>query len=173
MNKKKIFVKLLVEAKKLSDMGATDQEIDEGFMDLFGQIGHSGGVGIIETFKKYVFKFFVSKFGVDPNSFMGLVLSNAFANLSFTDYKKVFRDCEFTSNLVAESLIDTLIEQMRGKVGLDSVTYSVLQDALVDAFKTQSTVQTIAEKIHGPICDIVGEAREKLTSQIPGIDKII
>ena len=176
MNKKQLLRSLIIEAKHWSDRGVPDKEIDESFMDTLNMIrgvGESAGVGIIETLKKYVAKFIVSKFNLDPNSFMALVVENAFANLSFSDYKKVFKDCEFTSNLIAESMIDTFIDQLRAKMEMDTIMYTILQGTIMDQLKNVETVQSISEKLNSYICPMLDDARETLVKTIPGIDKII
>jgi hypothetical protein len=176
MNKKVLLKKLIIEAKHWSDKGVSDKEIDESFSDVLNTIrgvGESAGTGIIETLKKYIAKYIVSKFNLDPNSFMALVVENAFANLSFSDYKKVFNDCEFTSNLIAESMIDTFADQLRIKMELDSFMYTILQSTIMDQLKNVETIQDVASKLNGYICPMLDDARETLVKTIPGIDKII
>ena len=49
--------------------GISDKEIDESFMDVLNTVrgvGESAGTGIIETLKKYIAKYIVSKFNLVP-----------------------------------------------------------------------------------------------------------
>lgn len=136
-------------------------------------VGKSVGTGLIETFKKQIAKYLVSKLNIDPNSFMALVIINFFVNLDFRDYKKVFADCDFTCSLLAESLIDALIEQMRIKLNLDSITYSIIQDTVMDQLKQVETVQAISEKLNGFVCPHLQDARNMILGKAPWIEPFI
>lgn len=136
-------------------------------------VGKSVGTGLIETFKKQIAKYLVSKLNIDPNSFMALVIINFFVNLDFRDYKKVFADCDFTCSLLSESLIDGLIEQMRIKLNLDSITYSIIQDTVMDQLKQVETVQAISEKLNGFVCPHLQDARNMILGKAPWIEPFI
>lgn len=136
-------------------------------------VGKSVGTGLIETFKKQIAKYLVSKLNIDPNSFMALVIVNFFVNLDFRDYKKVFADCEFTCSLLSESLVDALIEQMRIKLELDSITYSVIQDTVMDQLKQVDTIQAISDKLNGFVCPHLQDARNMILGKAPWIEPFV
>jgi len=173
MKNNKLYRNLLEEADYWSKKGVSDREIDESMLDAITGFGGSVGEGFLETIKKYVGKLIIAKFNLDPNSPMALVLVNAFANLSFQDYKKVFRDCDFTSRLIAESVIDAVIENFRSKAGYDSPIYSVVQDTMVDILKKNDSIETLAQKMSGTICPMLGSTREMIVGEIPFLDKFI
>lgn len=165
---------------KAMDMGS---DLVQGITDLPSKaknvantvtsVGKSVGTGLIETFKKQIAKYLVSKLNIDPNSFMALVIVNFFVNLDFRDYKKVFADCEFTCSLLSESLVDALIEQMRIKLNLDSITYSVIQDTVMDQLKQVDTIQAISDKLNGFVCPHLQDARNMILGKAPWIEPFV
>ena len=70
-------------------------------------------------------------------------------------------------------MIDTFIDQLRTKMEMDTIMYTILQGTIMDQLKNVETVQSISEKLNSYICPMLDDARETLVKTIPGIDKII
>jgi signal-transduction protein with cAMP-binding, CBS, and nucleotidyltransferase domain len=104
---------------------------------------------------------------------MALVIINFFVNLDIKDYKRVFKDCDFTSSLMAESLIDALIEQMRIKMEFDNLTYSIIQDTVMDQMKKNETVKDISARLNGYICPHLADARKMILGKAPWASSFI
>jgi hypothetical protein len=136
-------------------------------------IAKSIGIGVSETLKKRLAKYVLSQLNVSPDTFLGLVLTNFFANLSFNDYKKVFKDCDFTCSLLSESLVDALIDQMRIKFNFDSISWSIVQDTIMDRLKQTDTIQSISAKLNGYICPHLADAREMIIKKTPWVSTFI
>jgi hypothetical protein len=158
---------------KVTDFSSNIKDNVTGTFDKVKSIGGSIGTGVIETFKKRVAKYIVAQLNIQPDTFMALVIINFFVNLDIKDYKKVFKDCEFTSSLMAESLIDALIEQMRIKMEFDNLTYSIIQDTVMDQMKKNETVQNISDKLNGYICPHLADARKMILGKAPWASSFI
>lgn len=158
---------------KASDFGSNIKDKITGLGNTVTSVGGSIGTGVIETFKKKVAKYIVSQLNIQPDTFMALVIINFFVNLDIKDYKRVFKDCEFTSSLMAESLIDALIEQMRIKMEFDNLTYSIIQDTVMDQMKKNETVKDISARLNGYICPHLADARKMILGKAPWASSFI
>lgn len=170
---KKLFGKLIVEAKLMSDEGYSEREINEAFQEATESFGSSIATGFLETFKRSIARLILKYFKLDPDSFMALVVENAFANLSFKDYGRVLKDCEFTSNLLAESLIDTLLDKQRLKLGYGSELYTGIQAMLMDAAGKTKAVEMVRGKMNDFICPKISEIRDSIIKNVPLLSKVV
>ena len=110
---------------------------------------------------------------MEPDSFGALVVRNLFAKLSFSDYGKVFRDCEFTTKKLAEALVATLLDQLRAKVGYDDIMSTTIQNSMMEYLQKQEFIQSIENSMGDKVCDMLETARETITSKIPMLSKLI
>ena len=103
----KFIESVIVESVYWSKRGVPNRVIEESLSralnEGFGDIFSSFGSGIWQTVKREVAGYVISALGMEPDSFGALVVRNLFAKLSFSDYGKVFRDCEFTTKKLAEA----------------------------------------------------------------------
>lgn len=170
---KKLFGKLIVEAKLMSDEGYSEREINEAFQEATESFGSSIATGFLETFKRSIARMILKYFNLDPDSFMALVLENAFANLSFKDYGKVLKDCSFTSNLLAETVIDTLLDKARLKTGYGGELFTGLQAILMDAAGKTEAVGMIRDKMNDFICPKLSDVRDTVIKNVPLLSKVV
>ena len=150
---------LLGEAQRLIDQGYDKNLVEQSMSDFLtggiGSIMNFGGEGITQTIKSKIFGYFLAKLGMDPNSFFGLTLTNTFANLSVGDYYKAFTDCDFTTKLIAKSILESFIDQMRNSAGMDSFIMMALKDTFVEAGEQTAIYQNLANKLTGFICPVL------------------
>jgi hypothetical protein len=170
---KRLFGKLIVEAKLMSNKGYSENEINEAFQEATESFGSTVATGFLETFKRSIARMVLKYFKLDPDSFMALVVENAFANLSFKDYGKVLQDCSFTSNLLAETLIDTLLDKLRLKQGYGNEVYTALQAMLMDAAGKTEAVEMIRDKMNDFICPKLSEIRDAVIKNVPLLSKVV
>jgi hypothetical protein len=170
---KKLFGKLIVEAKLMSDEGYSEREINEAFQEATESFGSLIATGFLETFKRSIARMILKYFNLDPDSFMALVVENAFANLSFKDYGRVLKDCSFTSNLLAESLIDTLLDKQRLELGYGSEVYTAIQAMLMDAAGKTKAVEMVRGKMNDFICPKISKIRDSIIKNVPLLSKVV
>lgn len=173
MMNKKLFGILILEAKSMIDKGYSENQINEAFQEVTESFGSILSMAFFETIKRSIAKNVLKYFNIDPNSFMSLVFENAFANLAFKDYGKVLKDCDFTSSLLAETLIDTLLDQTRIKKGLDGDLYVGIQAALMDVTGKLKAVEMVRDKMTEFICPKLAGVREKVIKNIPLLSKVV
>lgn len=168
---------IIIESVYWSKRGVPNKVIEESLNNAmnegFGDIFSSLGSGIWQTLKREVAGYVVSALGMDPDSFGALVVRNLFAKLSFSDYGKVFRDCEFTTKKLAEALVATLLDQLRAKVGYDDIMSTTIQNSMMEYLQKQEFIESIENSMGDKVCDMLELARKTITNKIPMLSKII
>ena len=151
------YKKLTNEVEKLVKQGFDRQVVEEGLFDFVT----NAGTGITKAFKGQIAKFFLSKLGIiDENSFLGLAVTNLFANVEFKDYGKL-TDCTFVTEQLAKSILETFIDQFRQEKGLDSFIYTAIKDTMVETAAGTSLYKSLAKKLTTFVCPIVSEIADK------------
>jgi hypothetical protein len=154
---------LLNERDNLIDKGYDRLLVEDSFWNfLMGKGKDSVGSGIVQTFKKSIFQFFLSKLGIGPESFMGQVLSNAFANVSVKDCYRLFTDCNFTTDIIAKTLMESFIDKWRVATGFDSLLHVALKEVLVEAATSTEVYKKLSGKLQTFVCPILKEASSKI-----------
>jgi hypothetical protein len=156
-----ILEELLKEVDKLIGEGYEQRIVENAFWDLLGG-NNAVGSGIFQTFKKTIFGYFIEKLGIDPKSFMGNVLSNAFANIQFKDYYRLVTDCNFTTDILAKTLLESFIDRWRNQAGFDTVFHTALKEVLVEAAANTSVYKGLSKKLHGFVCPLLKEISSKI-----------
>ena len=173
----KFIESVIVESVYWSKRGVPNRVIEESLSralnEGFGDIFSSFGSGIWQTVKREFAGYVISALGMEPDSFGALVVRNLFAKLSFSDYGKVFRDCEFTTKKLAEALVATLLDQLRAKVGYDDIMSTTIQNSMMEYLQKQEFIQSIENSMGDKVCDMLETARETITSKIPMLSKLI
>jgi len=150
---------LLEESQKLINEGYDQKLVEQSLANFItggiGAVTSFGGEGILQTIKGSLFSVLIANFGIDPKSFFGLAITNAFANLSVGDYHRVLTDCDFTTKLIAKSILESFIDQMRNAAGMDSFLMTAMKDTFVEAGENTQMYQTLANKLTTFVCPIL------------------
>lgn len=160
-NEEKALKLMLKEMETLKRKGYDPVIIENAFMDFFTG-GNSVGGGIVQMFKKQLFEFFLSRLDVDSKSFMGQVLSNAFANVQFKDYYRLFTDCNFTTDILSKTLLESFVDKWRIQAGMDTIFHSALKEVLVEAATSTQAYKALSSKLHSFVCPLLKEAASKI-----------
>jgi len=172
-NQKKVGSELFEEVMYLRSQGFISPLLSEGLFDFLGGVlGHSTeGVG--QFFKEKLVDKVLSILGVNPDSWIGGVISTTIGNLSITDIGKVFTDCSFTTKLLSKSIAEEAVNQVRLGVGVSGGFYDILSNTLVEMIEKGDFAQSIEEKLAESICPMLSDVRQKFTSTEQGLkDKV-
>jgi hypothetical protein len=151
---KKTYEKLIKEAQKLVDQGYDEKVIAE---QLFDFLGKTGGTAVTQTIKGQVAKFILDKLGIiDSKSFLGLAIQNLFANIEFKDYGKL-TECDFVSNQLTKSILETFIDKMRISAGMDTILFRGIKEFITEAGANTEAFQKLQGYVSSFICPIVSE----------------
>lgn len=170
---KKIGSELVEEVMYLHTQGFTSPLINEGLFDFLGGVlGHSTE-GITQFFKEQLVDKVLSILGVNPDSWVGGVVSTTIGNLALTDIPKVFTDCSFTTKLLSKSIAEEAVNQVKLGVGVSGGFYDILSNTLVDMVEKGDFAQSIEEKLAESICPMLSNVRQKFSDTEMGLkDKI-
>lgn len=164
---------ILTEVHYWRSRGLTEVEIAAGLKDMFGSLTDKVGLGFGQTIKKEIVRWLMTKIGINPNTWTAVVFENAFANLNFKDYGKVFTDCSFTSGLLAKSIIESFIDKWRYEKGFNNMFLVFLQDTVVESIADSDIVNKLEEKISPVLCPILSKGFGVFKDAITGASKAL
>ena len=159
-NQEKALNLIINEMESLVKKGYDPVIVENAFMDFFSGKNIIGS-SVVQVFKKQLFQGFLSKLGLEPTSFMGQVLSNAFANVSFKDYYRLFTDCNFTTGIISKTLLESFIDKWRVQSGMDSLLHVALKEVLFEAATATQTYKSLSGKLNGIVCPILKDISSK------------
>jgi hypothetical protein len=172
-NQKKVGSELFEEVMYLRSQGFNSQILNEGLFDfLGGALGHSTE-GVTQFFKEKLSDKVLTILGVNPDSWVGGVVSTTIGNLALSDIPKVFTDCSFTTKLLSKSIAEEAVNQVRLGVGVSGGFYDILSNTLVEMIEKGDFAQSIEEKLADSICPMLSDVRQKFTDTEQGLkDKV-
>jgi hypothetical protein len=148
---------------EMKALGAPDDEISEGIMDILGKLGG----GATDRLKNYAAGWLLDKMGLPPdNAFLSEWAKNIIEQVSFTNIGKYFGagSCKYWIDAVVKGLMETIEEKslnfIFGKMGYEinftaGIGGSILgsiREALTNALNDTSFVSNLAAKLDGTIC---------------------
>ena len=157
----------------LRSQGFVSPLLNESLFDFLGGVlGHSTeGVG--QFFKEKLVDKVMTVLGVNPDSWIGGVVSTTIGNLELKDISKVFTDCTFTTKLLSKSIAEEAVNQVRLGVGVSGGFYDILSNTLVEMIEKGEFAQSIESKLAESICPMLSDVRQKFTDTEQGLkDKV-
>jgi hypothetical protein len=164
---------LFEEVMYLRSQGFVSPLLNESLFDFLGGVlGHSTeGVG--QFFKEKLVDKVMTVLGVNPDSWIGGVVSTTIGNLELKDISKVFTDCTFTTKLLSKSIAEEAVNQVRLGVGVSGGFYDILSNTLVEMIEKGEFAQSIESKLAESICPMLSDVRQKFTDTEQGLkDKV-
>jgi hypothetical protein len=170
---KKVGSELFEEVLYLNSQGFTTPLLNEGLFDFLGGVlGHSTE-GVTQFFKEKLVDKVMSLLGVNPDSWVGGVVSTTIGNLALSDIPKVFSDCSFTTKLLSKSIAEEAVNQVRLGVGVSGGFYDILSNTLVEMIEKGDFAQSVEEKLAETICPMLSDVRNKFNDTEQGLkDKV-
>lgn len=164
---------LFEEVMYLRSQGFVSPLLNEGLFDFLGGVlGHSTE-GVTQFFKEKLVDKVMSLLGVNPDSWVGGVVSTTIGNLPLSDIPKVFSDCSFTTKLLAKSITEEAVNQVRLGVGVSGGFYDILSNTLVEMIEKGDFAQSVEEKLAETICPMLSDVRNKFNDTEKGLkDKV-
>ena len=148
---KKFFDLVITETAYLHSQDYNKDLIKESFFDLLGGLFGNASTGVFQYFKEHIAKWLVTKFGFDPNSWLGNIVIVAVGNLPLTDLHSL-TNCSFVSKMLAKSIAEGAINKIKNEQGLTGPGYDILRNAMVEMAEQSAFGQTIEHKISDYIC---------------------
>ena len=148
---KKFFDLVIAETAYLHSQDYNKELIKESFFDLLGGLFGNASTGIFQYFKEHIAKWLVTKFGFDPNSWLGNIVIVAVGNLPLTELHNL-TNCSFVSKMLSKDIAEGAINKIKNEQGLTGPGYDILRNAMVEMAEQSSFGQSIEHKISDYIC---------------------
>lgn len=148
---KKFFDLVITETAYLHSQDYNKDLIKESFFDLLGGLFGNASTGVFQYFKEHIAKWLVTKFGFDPNSWLGNIVIVAVGNLPLTDLHNL-TNCSFVSKMLAKDIAEGAINKIKNEQGLTGPGYDILRNAMTEMVEQSSFGQSIEHKISDYIC---------------------
>jgi hypothetical protein len=166
------FLDFLIENIKLYELGISNKTLIEEqtqFFNLLGGLFGNQGVkknllGTLRgTFVEYAVSFLLKKLGLNPKSAVGRLFVTSLGNIeSFSDIPKLFTDCNYVSELLSKSIVESIIGSLGDKYVADGIVPDAVRNSLTDLLYEQSFMKSIQSAISGSVCSIIGDIKTKM-----------
>jgi hypothetical protein len=149
---------VITEIGYLKAQGYTSKAINEGLFSMLGSLLGGGAKAVPAVFGEYIANWLTGKLGIPKNSYMNGVIVSLVGNLNISDYDRFFSDCRFSSNKIADSLIEGYLVQLQNQKDVNSgasgFIVSALRNSVVDYFAEDknSLIQILEDKIGEFLC---------------------
>ena len=149
---------VISEIGYLKTQGYSSKAINEGLFSMLGSLLGGGAKAVPAVFGEYIANWLTGKLGIPKNSYMNGVIVSLVGNLNISDYDRFFSDCRFSSNKIADSLIEGYLVQLQNQKDVNSgasgFIVSALRNSVVDYFAEDknSLIQILEDKIGEFLC---------------------
>jgi hypothetical protein len=195
LREEKIYIEFLTEQVQIMEQqGMTQEQINEGFMDmlsgLLGSLGTSGGESITDTLKVMAAKYIGSLIGIreeyfDANkSWIACAITNVIENIKFTELTKYFGDnrCNELADLIMQAMQECLFEKgaieniMTAITGVPnpeegSILGTLSKETASNMLKNTEFAQGLRTQLADAICKI--EMKDILDFAGQGVGKLL
>ena len=165
---KKFFDLVITETAYLHSQDFNKELIKEGFFDLLSGLFGNASSGIFQYFKEHIARWLVTKFGFDPDSWLGNIVIVAVGNLPLSELHNL-TNCNFVSKMLAKDIAEGAINKIKNDQGLTGPGYDILRNAMVEMAEDSTFGQKIEHKISDYICPKL----QGLTGKLGNVTKTI
>ena len=144
--------------------------LNEGMLDWLGSaFGGAGEVG-----KEWVIKHILGFFGLKDGK-LKKGIAAAMANVDLVDMPKLMTDCSFTSEIVAEGLVEYIMVLVSDDISMELTSEEggglftdLVRNTMAERFETTETFRSFSEGVSSMICDGNNELRslEDITQDV-------
>jgi hypothetical protein len=127
------------------------------------------GGGLTQGIKEQIASYVVKMLGFDDKSYWSKALINAFANVDFKDFPRLFKDCKFASLILTKSLLEAYLDQFAAKSGFDSFIYKALKNIVTETAANTTPFMKLSDLVSKLVCPILQQVQsEGLLSSLGG-----
>tara|TARA_R110002110_G_scaffold40351_8_gene129141 strand:+ start:459 stop:1760 length:1302 start_codon:yes stop_codon:yes gene_type:complete len=166
---------VITEMFELRSQGFETEVISEGLFDMLGGLFGAAGGGIGQIIKEKMATWIISKLGLSTDGYLSNFIIVAFGNLPLSDYGKL-TDCKFLSDLITNSVVESIALNVEKKSGKDGVFMDLLRNIAGDYFKDSSVENKISGYLEGVLCPLMGgikgkmkDAEEQIKASVVGV----
>ena len=166
---------VITEMFELRSQGFETEVISEGLFDMLGGLFGAAGGGIGQIIKEKMATWIISKLGLSTDGYLSNFIIVAFGNLPLSDYGKL-TDCKFLSDLITNSVVESIALNVEKKSGKDGVFMDLLRNIAGDYFNDSAVENKISGYLEGVLCPLMGgikgkmkDAEEQIKASVVGV----
>ena len=166
---------VITEMFELRSQGFETEVISEGLFDMLGGLFGAAGGGIGQIIKEKMASWIISKLGLSTDGYLSNFIIVAFGNLPLSDYGKL-TDCKFLSDLITNSVVESIALNVEKKSGKDGVFMDLLRNIAGDYFNDSAVENKISGYLEGVLCPLMGgikgkmkDAEEQIKASVVGV----
>jgi len=168
------FIFLISEMITLEEQGYDLSLINEEGFDFFGTLGRlfGGSFGSIwQVLGEKMADSIAKRLGINQTNWLYNVIVAFFTTMNWKDYGRIFTDCKFVTNALADSVIEGTLRQMQKENKLGDGLSGVLLDALRNSIMKEfaESKNSLVQKLEDLIGDLVCGTLSKWKSNILGL----
>jgi hypothetical protein len=168
------FIFLISEMITLEEQGYDLSLINEEGFDFFGTLGRlfGGSFGSIwQVLGEKMADSIAKRLGINQTNWLYNVIVAFFTTMNWKDYGRIFTDCKFVTNALADSVIEGTLRQMQKENKLGDGLSGVLLDALRNSIMKEfaESRDSLVQKLEDLIGDLVCGTLSKWKSNILGL----
>jgi len=157
------------ELNYLANQGYSSKVINEGLFSFLGGLFGGSVKSVPAVFGEYIAQWLTKKLGIPEGSYLQSAIVALVGNLNIADYDKLFTDCRFAANKIADSLIEGYLIQMQQKAsatsqGATGFITSAMRNAISDYFLEEK--DGIVQKLQDMIGDFICPKLSKVASTL-------
>ena len=134
---------IISEIGYLKTQGYNSQAINEGLFSMLGGLLGGAFKSTPQVFGEYVAGWLMKTLGVPENSYIASSIQALVGNLNISDYDRMFSDCRFASNKIADSLIEGYVLQLQKQKDLSSGAGGFIISALRNSVRLESFLRAL------------------------------
>jgi peptidoglycan hydrolase-like protein with peptidoglycan-binding domain len=160
---------VLFEMFYLDNQGFNGKIIQENVESVFGALGNIFGNKhneVSERFKEIGVRHILGKLDVSSDTGLGDFLMVALSNTDIKDVPKLFSDCDYLTNKIANAIPEAYLNQLKYDEGMGSEFMEKVKSSLADVIKESDFSDKIKDRIKGIICPLVDNMQEKFGNHL-------
>jgi hypothetical protein len=128
------------------------------FGDITGALGSNLGDKFIQGGKEVIAKKVISYLGFDPNTFIGLLIVNLFANLEIRDYAGLLNNCKKYTAVIVKSALEAWLDLAAQKMGggsMEGFVYSALKNTVTETAANTTIFKKLEKLASSMVCPLI------------------
>lgn len=162
---------IILELNYLLSQGYDKETINEGFIDsFFNMLGGVMGMSP-QVLGEWIAQWLLKKFGVAKDSYFGGVITAFVTSMNVSEYSKILTDCRFTSNKLADALMEGYLIKVQNNVGgnegFSGFLISAMRNSIMEwlAEDKDGLIQKLEDKIADYLCPALSKVVGKISDE--------
>lgn len=126
--------------------------------DVAGALGSNLGDKLFQGGKEFIAKKVISYLGFNPNTFIGLLIVNIFANLEMKDYPGLLSNCKKYTAVIVKSALEAWLDMAAQKMGggsMEGFVYSALKNTVTETAANTTIFKKLEKLASSMVCPLI------------------